>query len=220
MNIDENNTGAKAGLAKGANREAASKQKMQIIMLSGLAVLLIAVLFMQFSGSEPEFEAAALMDIDLEDLENDIEDGEADFSEPMVAKDNPVLLQTSEDDALLRNAFSNFWDNASADEGPVVELTPPSAKLSGTMPGAQRGIAIIDGRISFVGDMVDGWEISEILSRQVVLRGPTGATAVIDMPVIFGRVTVPDSLDIPPDPSGEPGEDAPSEDGSYEPVGG
>lgn len=220
MNIDENNTDAKADSAKGANQEAASTQKKQVIMLSGLAVLLIAVLFMQFSGSKPEFEAAALMDIDLEGLENDIEDGEADFSEPTVAKENPVLLQTSEDDALLRNAFSNFWDNASADDGPVVELTPPSAKLSGTMPGAQRGIAIIDGRISFVGDMVDGWEISEILSRQVVLRGPTGVTAVIDMPVIFGRVTVPASLDIPPDPSGEPGEDDPSEDGLYEPVGG
>lgn len=220
MNIDDKNAVAKATTDKSADKGADKKQKKQLMMLSGLAVLLVAVLFIQFSGSEPEFEAAALEDIDLEASESDSEDGGEAPAEPMVAKENPVLLQTEEDDGLLRNAFSNFWDTASADEGPVVELTPPSIRLSGTMPGDGRAIAIIDGRIRFVGDRIDGWEITEILTRAVVLKGPTDTTITVDMPVIFGRVSVPEELDIPDDPTTETSEEDLSFGGSAEPEDG
>ncbi|MHC4844832.1 MAG: hypothetical protein ACYTCU_01585 [Planctomycetota bacterium] len=221
-NID-NNVAAKAAADKGGDKPENAKQKKQLIMLSGLAVLLVAVLFIQFSGSEPEYEAAALAEVDLEDVDSESKDGTEAVVESSMAKENPVLLQSEDEDGLLRNAFSNFWDNQSADEGPVVELTPPSIKLSGTMPGDGRAIAIIDGRIRFVGDMIDGWELSEILTRAVVLKGPTDTTITIDMPVIFGRVSVPEELDIPDipdDPSTESGAGDPSAEDSTEPEDG
>lgn len=207
MKTDENNTAAKAASNKKTGNVENAKQKKQVLMLSGLAVLLVAVLFIQFGGSTPKNEVAALAEITLDDAVSDAEAGGEVVAGAPVARENPVLLQSEKDDKLLRNAFSNFWDSASADEAPIVELTPPSIKLSGTMPGDGRAIAIIDGRIRFVGDTIDGWKLAEILPRAILLTGPGDASVVIDMPVIFGRVTVPAGLDLPGESSEQPSED-------------
>lgn len=207
MNIDERNEVTETAPVRAADKVVDKKQRNQVIMLGGLAALLVVVLFIQFSNSEPEFEVSALTSEALVGGEGDTEDAADILFDGPIAKGNPVLLQGKDDEGMLRNAFSNFWDNASADEARLVEFTPPSIKLSGTMPGEGRAIAIIDGRIQFLGDTIDGWKLSEIRPRAVVLTGPGGANVVIDMPVIFGRVSVPEGLEIPAEQPTMPSED-------------
>ena len=215
-NEDNSNNANKARNAKGADAKgAARKQKRQIMVLSGLAVVLVAVLFIQFSGSDPEYEAAALADVDLEQPDAAPADAGQPAEDVPVAKDNPVLLKDDEDEGLLRNAFTNFWDGAaSADNKPVVEVTPPSVTLTGTLPGGKRQIAIIDGQLHFLGDMIDGWKLTGINSREIVLTGPTDTTVTVGMPVIFGRVSVPDELKVPAEEATEPTTDGDAPDGT------
>jgi len=60
-----------------------------------------------------------------------------------------------------------------------------------TMPGNTRPLAIIDGRLHFVGQDVQGWKLAEIRPRAVVLQSPAEERLVIEMPVQLRAVVIP-----------------------------
>jgi len=202
----------------------ANKQKKQLLMLGGLVVMLGIVIAVQFGGSEPEATAEALAPPPdpaaiAQELATDPAAAAAALGEEAPAApaasspasvasgssvaDNPVLSEPvageAEGEGLLRSPFANFWSVATpaATTGEVVEIAPPSIILNATLPSAHRALAVIDGEMHFVGDVVQGWEVAEVLERRIVLRSPSQATVTIEMPILVGPRALPAALASP-----------------------
>lgn len=185
----------------------AGKQKKQVLMLGGLVVVLGAVVAIQFGGSEPTYEVAALAQ---EPAAETAAPAAADAgptaaaspavpSPPSNVADNPVLSQPVESGSLPRSPFSNFWNVAStgsaSNNGPLPEIAPPSVTLNATMPSEVRALAVIDGEMHFLGDSIQGWELTEVQARRIVLRSPSQAQITIEMPLLLGARAVPRASD-------------------------
>ena len=84
---------------------------------------------------------------------------------------------------------------SSAVDGPLPDIAPPVVTLNATLPSDTRALAVIDGELYFVGDMVQGWELSDVQPRRIMLRSPSKATVTIDMPLLAGSVAVPAATD-------------------------
>lgn len=181
-----------AGPAGKARKPAgSSKQKGQLIVLGVLSLLLVAVLGMQFTGDETEYEVAALASNAMV-APVDTETSEAvEVQQAPRARDNPVLSQSPPAEGPTRNPFENFWSQESEGSPGVQRLPPPQVSLGMTMPGNTRPLAIIDGRLHFVGQDVQGWKLAEIRPRAVVLQSPAEERLVIEMPVQLRAVVIP-----------------------------
>jgi hypothetical protein len=185
----------------------AGKQKKQLLMLGGLVAVLGVVVAVQFGGSEPTPEVAALAQdpAAIAAASSAPEAGAAAASSPQPAaptsnvSDNPVLSQPVEAESLPRSPFANFWNVAasggSAVAGPLPDIAPPVVTLNATLPSDTRALAVIDGELYFVGDMVQGWELSDVQPRRIMLRSPSQAMVTIDMPLLAGSVAVPVASD-------------------------
>ena len=191
--------------AEAPNKPEASKQKKQLIILGSLVGVLGMVLAVQFGGSEPEPPVAAATASPVAGAESQpvAAGGAAPVAaapaapEPVAtAEDNAVLSQPVEG-AFSRSPFANFWSNAtaSAPSSSQADVPAPVMTLSATMPADSHGLAVIDGQLHFLGDSIQGWQLTEIRPRAVVLRSPADATIVVEMPVLVGKLDLPAGQD-------------------------
>jgi hypothetical protein len=187
-------------------RSGPDKQKKQLMILGGLVAALGVVVAIQFGGKDGDAEAAQTGDAaaTAQTLATDPAAAAAAAGLPAPAtaaapapvapikvEDNSVLSAPVEAEGLLRSPFASFWNVASAGTktpagGGVPEIAPPAITLNATMPSPQRGLAVIDGEMHTVGDIIQGWELAEVLERRIVLRSPSKATVTVDMPLLTG----------------------------------
>jgi len=196
---------------KNAKSEA-GRQKKQLMILGGLVVVLGIVMAIQFGGSHPDAEAAALAQSPsdpasiAQQLASDPAAAAAAAGMPAPAapaqsapsgpsgavSDNPVLSSPVEGEGLLRSPFAGFWNVAmpsgmsSAASGGGADIAPPSFVLNATMPSASQGLAVIDGEMHYVGDFIQGWQLTEVQARRILLTSPSRAIVTVDMPLMSG----------------------------------
>ena len=182
-----------SGEANGKPRKAgaSSKQRTQMIVLAGLSAVLVAVVVGQFGGSETEYEVAALAADAMIAPEADIEPDDVAVELAPRARDNPVLSKPPSEAGLQRNPFENFWSREATGAGAVQRLPPPQIAVGMTLPGSTRPLAIIDGRLRFVGETIQGWTLAEVRPRAVVLQSPAEERLVVEMPVHLRAVVIP-----------------------------
>ena len=63
--------------------------------------------------------------------------------------------------------------------------------LGMTLPASTRPLAIIDGRMHFVGDVIQRWTLVEVRPRAVVLQSPSQERLVVEMPLLLRAVAIP-----------------------------
>jgi hypothetical protein len=115
-------------------------------------------------------------------------------SSPAGVADNPVLSRPVEGVGLSRSPFASFWNVAkegTAAGSAVPAIAPPSITLNATMPSDTRALAVIDGELHFVGDLIQGWELAEIGARRIVLRAADASSLTFEMPLLSGARAVP-----------------------------
>jgi hypothetical protein len=175
-----------------------SKQKKQFVVLGGLSVVLVGVMVVQFRGGDNEYQVAALSQ-DAVSAAAEPAASEAAPPAAPVAKDNAVLSQVPAEAELARNPFTNFWsrDTNSGDTAAIVP--PPAVVLGMTIPGGNRPVAVIDGQLHFVGDLVQGWTLEAVHARSIVLRSPAQEQLVVEMP-LFHRTLLPELATVPAAP--------------------
>jgi hypothetical protein len=182
------------------------KQKKQLIALGVLAAAFVAVMLVQFGGSEPKPEAAALavapdsaqtvvsaaMAAAAATAATPAAPATAAVASTEPAKDNAVLSEPAAG-GMTRSPFSNFWSAPSPrSTAAVPDVAAPTVTLNATMPSAKGGMAVIDGQLHFVGDMISSWQLVEVRERAIVLRGPSAnSQIVVDMPVLSGKLALP-----------------------------
>lgn len=184
-------------------------QKMQVIILGGLLAVLGVVIAVQFGGGDPASApvasalgappgAGAAPPSAAPAASSAPATGGATAvpapSSPTAVADNPVLSQPLAEEGLSRSPFTSFWNVAreGAAAGSVVPaIAPPSITLNATMPSDSRALAVIDGEMHFVGDVIQGWELAEIGARRIVLRSPDRASVTFEMPLLSGVRAVP-----------------------------
>ena len=195
---------------KNAKSEA-GKQKKQLMILGGLVVVLGIVMAIQFGGSHPDADAAALAPPSdpasiAQQLASDPAAAAAAAGMPAptapaqsaaagpsgAVSDNPVLSSPVEGEGLLRSPFAGFWNVAmpsgmsSSASGGGADIAPPSFVLNATMPSASQGLAVIDGEMHYVGDFIQGWQLTEVQARRILLTSPSRAIVTVDMPLMSG----------------------------------
>ncbi|MHC5209511.1 MAG: hypothetical protein ACYTG2_02190 [Planctomycetota bacterium] len=168
-----------------------SKQKVQLTVLGGLSLLLVVVVVMQTGGSETEYEVAALAADAMIAPEAEVESDVVVAEEETRALDNPVLSQPPPEGGLTRNPFENFWNRDETGPEAVQRLPPPQIALGMTLPGTMRPLAVIDGQMRFVGEIIQGWTLAEIRPRAVVLQSPAEERLVVEMPLHLRSIAVP-----------------------------
>ena len=70
--------------------------------------------------------------------------------------------------------------------GTISVFGPPLDFLNATMPAAQNALAVIDGEVHAVGDFIQGWQLTEVQPRRILLTSPSRATVAVDMPLMAG----------------------------------
>ena len=169
-----------------------SKQKKQFVALGALTLVLAVVIGLQFRESETDFQVAALSEDAVPVADAPVAEESAAPAEPE-AQDNPVLSQAPADPVLASNPFTSFWHRETS-TGEVAPTFPaPSVVLGITIPGGDRPVAVIDGELRFVGDVVQGWRLEEVHARSVVLRSPAQEQLVVEMPLFQRTLVLPEA---------------------------
>ena len=174
---------AESGKSKGSTR-----QKKQFAALGLLSAVLVVVLVLQLRQGEAEYEVAALSQ-DAVNAVPDPAEEEASLPAEPVAQDNPVLSGPPAEIELERNPFTSFWSQEANGGATAASVPPPSVVLGITIPGGERPVAVIDGQLRFVGDLVQGWTLEAVRPRAIVLRSPTREEFVVEMPVFRRELT-------------------------------
>ena len=170
-----------------SQNKAMSKNKMQLIVLGGLGAVLVGVLVIQFGGGEEGGGAPGAVATPAVALAQ---------TSPSAASTAPTEFVPGEENEALsargigvrKNPFGEFW---ASDEPEVVETVapvapPPSMTVNGTLTSGKTPIAIIDGQVRHVGDVISGWTLVGVEQRSVRMRSPTGATKTYEMPLLPG----------------------------------
>lgn len=186
------------------NASKSNGEKTKLIVLGLLTAVLGIVLFVQFGGSSDEAVPAAATaaadtsgdDVALAASAPRTSGASAvETAEATVAEVNDRLSQPVDpDEGIERNPFANFWTKpeAAAVER-VEEVKAPTVTLNATLVGGpDQPVAVIDGQLRFVGDLVGGWRLTEVASRSITLQAPTEESIEVSMPVIGGTIRIPD----------------------------
>ena len=187
----------------------AAKQKKQLMILGGLVVVLGIVMAIQFGGKKDDAaaEAATAPPSDPASVAQQLAGDPAaaaaaagmpapaapapaaPAAPPRAVSDNPVLSSPVEGEGLLRSPFAGFWNVTMPSGGGAAvsvgsDVAPPNMVLNATMPSAQHPLAVIDGEMHYVGDIIQGWQLTEIQARRILLTSPSRATVAVDMPLM------------------------------------
>ncbi len=184
---------------KQTKAKAANGQNTKLMLLGVLSLVLVGVLWAQFGGSDDSdagqivLDDSALGDKVAAAASAPPTDAIAD-AKAAVAEVNERLSEAPTKEGLESNPFTNFWSKPKA--APVQtteELKPPTVTLNGTLTGeGDIPVALIDGRMHFVGDTIEGWRLTEVASRSIKLQAPTEESIEVLMPVIAGKIRIPD----------------------------
>ena len=190
--------------------KAAKKQRKQLIVLGVLVLILGLVLSSQMGGDSPTVPVPA--EGIARAATEDASEGGEEVSEAAPVEANPILSRSlfsdaeepddgAEDDSELESdPFSAFWSTTAEVQETEVKLQPPVINLSATLESERLPVAVIDGRMAFLGDNIQGWTLDEIRERAVVLRAPSNDIYTVEMPVLYGRIDTPPVVgDVIPD---------------------
>jgi len=167
----------------------AGKERKQLFVLGGLALAFVAVLVVQFGGSDgvgvstPDDEPIVQADTAAGSAQVPAFPGGA-------AQDNDVFINTEDDASVKRSPFQAFWklgDDEVVEADPEVpELPAPVVRLDGTITSGSNPKAFIDGQLRSLGDSIGGWTLVAVGSREITLRSPTKRTVTVEMPKVAG----------------------------------
>ena len=177
------------------------KQAVQLVIMLGLLAVLVFV-WVPLMGDD---ETAAASTASLAPAAGAASANDTSAAAPAgagsveaLAKENDVLSGAPNPDGLIRSPFANFWKNATGTpEVPVEEIKPPTVKLTATAPGGPMPIAVLDGQLRYVGDAVQGWELSSISERRIELRSPNNTSISVEMPLLQASKPLPELVDAP-----------------------
>lgn len=164
------------------------KQKLQLILLATLAVVLVGVVAVQLGG-----DAGSTVQPQVEDdlpvaLAKTAESAAAPaISKPLSLSSNVALSRPGAVAGDLNSAaFDSFWSLDNPIDSTLQETPPPNILLSATLVGREGAldVAIIDGSLKYVGDVLHGWLLDSISSREVSLRSPGDRVVTIAMPLL------------------------------------
>lgn len=161
-----------------------SKNKNQLIMLGGLVAVLAVVLSSQFSGEEETASAATPA---LDTAVGGIQDSASRITEAqglVAVPDNAALGSAASDTGVKKSPFESFWSVDAPIETTIEEIPAPSITLNGTMTSGRNPVAVIDGKTRYVNDIVQGWRLVSIGSREVGLESPTKSVISVAMPLL------------------------------------
>jgi len=166
----------------------ASSQKRQLTILAALAVVLVAVVALQFGqGSAPVAQASTAADGAVGAAVAPPATGDsAAAANPTEFSNNLALSGTADSGGGLNpGAFESFWSFSEPVDAGVEELPPPTILLSATLIGreGELDVAVIDGDLRYVGDMLQGWSLDSISSRSVTLRSSSNRVVSVAMPL-------------------------------------
>jgi hypothetical protein len=161
-----------------------SKSKRQAFLLGGLLVVLVVVLVIQFSEADDAMAATApsfaKASEGLQQSTMRVDDAESMVTAP----DNMVLSEESTDNSVMNSPFVNFWNVNEPSAVPVEDIPAPSITLNGTLTSGRRPVAVIDGQTRFINDMVQGWRLVSIGSREIVLESGDQKVITVEMPLL------------------------------------
>jgi hypothetical protein len=162
-----------------------SKEKKQLFALGGLGVVLVGVLVVQFGG-EAEPDPGAPVAPPVAQAQTAAQPGAVPAIVGAPAEPNDALL--GEGIGVRKNPCSSFWqtDEPAAEEPEAPLAPPPAVTVNGTLTSGKTPIAIINGQVHHLGDVISGWTLVAIDARSVRLRSPGGATLTADMPLLPG----------------------------------
>ena len=175
---------------KSAKSKGWSKQKKQFVALGGLTLVLGVVIALQFRQSETDYEVAALSEDVATVTDAPAPEAAAATPEPE-AKENSVLSQAPLVPELTTNPFTSFWNRETSEAAAPSTFPAPTVVLGMTIPGGDRPVAVIDGELRFVGDLVQGWTLEEVHARSVILRSPAREQLVVEMPLFHREILPP-----------------------------
>lgn len=163
-----------------------SKEKKQLLVLGVLGVVLVGVVVVQFGGGGEEGASAASATPAVALAKPDANLPAAGPTDIVPAADNEALVAPGI--GVRKNPFSEFWksDEPVAEETAAPVVPPPSITVNGTLTSGKTPIAILDGQVRHIGDVVSGWTLVGIEQRSVRMRSPTGATKSYEMPLLPG----------------------------------
>jgi len=203
MKSNSKTRGGAASAAATARAKARKKQKVQLVVMLGLVGVLVAVWLPLLGGEDGTASASAAPAAAPEAAEASPEEVEADDDVVPAAPDEPaqrndVLSSEPDEDGLVRSPFASFWqDDEAPAQVPVEELEPPTVALSATAPVGDVPIAVLDGQLRYLGDDIQGWELSAITERRIELRSPNNTSLSIQMPLLEASEPLPELEDEP-----------------------
>jgi hypothetical protein len=175
-----------------AAKRGASKQKKQLAVLGVLGLVLVAVVVTQVSDPGGDSAADTPVAEALTGAEGaPVADASGSSSSPLSVPDNEALSAAGDGESVKRNPFQSFWNSDASIEATVQEIPAPSVTLNGTMISDKndknkdgKSVAIIDGQIRLLGDLIQGWKLVSIGSREIGLESPTKAVVSVQMPLL------------------------------------
>lgn len=199
-------------IADDIKAKAAKKQRRQLIVLGMLVMVLGVVLSGQLGDDAPAVAvpsggiARAATDESSETVDEAVEtvpvEANPVLSRPLADAGADEVTEEGADDTdeLGSDPFSAFWSTTAEVQDTEVQLQPPVITLSATLESDRLPVAVIDGRMAFLGDDIQGWTLDEIRERAVVLRAPSNDIYTVEMPVLYGRIDAPPVVgDVLPD---------------------
>ena len=161
-----------------------AKGKRQALLLGGLVSVLGVVLIVQFSGTDDAMAATSpSFDTAVESLQESAH--RISEAESMVAvPDNAALSSESSANGVVSSPFENFWNVDAPTETSIEEIPVPSITLNCTFTSGREPVAVIDGQTRFVNDMIQGWRLVSIGSREVVLESRAKTVITVEMPLL------------------------------------
>ena len=170
-----------------AAKRGASKQKKQLAVLGVLGLVLVAVVVSQVSDPSGDSAADTPVAEALTGAEGaPVADASGSSSSPQSVPDNEALSATGDGESVKRNPFQSFWNSDASIDATVQEIPAPSVTLNGTMTmtSGLKPVAVIDGQTRLLGDLIQGWKLVSIGSREIRLESPTKAVVSVQMPLL------------------------------------
>lgn len=175
-------------------RKGLTKEKKQLVLLGVLSAALLAVLAVPFGAAEPEPEPEPPPAAEAEPDPAGQPQPETAAADPAPAPApapaatprDPVRAsaEPAEEEGLVRSPFESIWALTKPVETKIDDLPAPVVTLNGTLTSGRTPAAVIDGQTRFIGDMIQGWVLESIGSREVTLRSPGKNRVTIRMPIL------------------------------------
>lgn len=164
------------------------RQKKQLVILAALFVVLVGVVALQFGqGAATATHRTGDDNLPVASAKDSNDAIDIATAKPLDLSGNLALSEQDADgNALNDAAFESFWNLNSPIESMLEGAPPSNIRLSATLVGRKGvpDVAIINGSLTYVGDMIEGWSVESISSREVVLRSASQSVVNLGMPLL------------------------------------